>query len=223
MAEKDGFLHAPDVYMEKIAVGAGLPKDVIDLNASPIENLKSLARAKNCEISDLIVMILERDRHEELIAQVREAGARIKLIGDGDVAGVIATAMPEANVDMYIGTGGAPEGVLAAAALRCTGGQMQTRLLFDNNEQRERAKRMGITDFNRIYTLEDMAKGDDVMFAATGVTDGSMLDGIKRFPGGAETTSIVMRSKTTTVRTIITRHNFSHKIGGDPAAKESQS
>ncbi|MCH2038802.1 MAG: fructose-bisphosphatase class II family protein, partial [Rickettsiales bacterium] len=119
------------------------------------------------------------------------------------------------------GIGGAPEGVLAAAALRCTGGQMQTRLLFDDSEQRERAKRMGVTDFNRIYTLEDMAKGDDVMFAATGVTDGSMLNGIKRFPGGAETTSVVMRSKTTTVRTIITRHHFSHKIGGDPAAEEN--
>lgn len=217
MTERNGFLHAPDVYMDKIAVGGNLPSDVIDINAPIEKNLKNLAKAKKCDVSDLVVVILDRDRHQELIAKVREAGARIQLIGDGDVAGVIATALPEASVDLYVGIGGAPEGVLAAAALRCTGGQMQSRLLFDNNEQRERAKRMGITDLNRVYHLEDMAKGEDVMFAATGVTDGSMLDGIKRFNGGAITSSIVMRSKTTTVRTIITRHHFSHKIGGDPA------
>ncbi len=210
MAEKGGFLHAPDVYMEKIAVGGGLPDGVIDLDDTPEANLRSIAKAKGCEVSDLLVTILQRSRHEELIAQVREAGARIQLIGDGDVAGVIATAVPEAEVDVYMGIGGAPEGVLAAAALRCIGGQMMGRLIFDNSEQRERAKRMGITDLSRKYTMEEMAKGD-VMFAATGVTTGSMLKGVRRFPGGAETHSIVMRSKTATVRTMHTRHNFTRK------------
>lgn len=217
MAEKGGFLHAPDVYMEKISVGGGLPKDVVNLDATPEANLKSLAKAKGCDISDLLVCILQRSRHEEMIAKVREAGARIQMIGDGDVAGVIATTKSEeTGVDMYMGTGGAPEGVLAAAALRSVGGQMQGRLLFDNSEQRERAKRMGITDFNRLYHLEDMAKGD-VMFAATGVTDGSMLKGVKRFKGGAYTYSVVMRSKTATVRHITAEHHFARKIGGDPA------
>ena len=214
MAEKGGFLHAPDVYMDKIAVGGGLPEGVIDLDNSPEVNLKNLAKAKKCDVSDLLVTILQRSRHEELIAQVREAGARIQLIGDGDVAGVIATAVPEAQVDLYMGIGGAPEGVLAAAALRCIGGQMQGRLLFDNAEQRERAKRMGVSDFTRRYTMDDMAKGD-VMFAATGVTHGSMLQGVRRYPDGAETQSIVMRSKTATVRTITTRHNFTRKSGFD--------
>ncbi|MCD6034414.1 MAG: hypothetical protein K0R63_155 [Rickettsiales bacterium] len=216
IAERGGFLHAPDVYMDKIAVGGGLPDGIVDIDEEPAANLKSLAKAKKCDVSDLLVVILKRPRHEELIARVREAGARIQLIGDGDVAAVIATAKPETGADIYIGIGGAPEGVLAAAALRSIGGQMQGRLIFDNAEQRERAKRMGILDFTKRYTLEEMAKGD-VMFAATGVTSGSMLEGVKRFPGSARTTSIVMRSKTATVRTIITEHHFNRKIGGDPA------
>jgi len=215
MAEKGGFLHAPDVYMNKIAVGAHLPAGVVDLDDSPLKNLKSLAKAKKCHVSDLVVVILERDRHEKLIAQVREAGARIMLIADGDVAGVIATSRIDTGVDMYLGTGGAPEGVLAAAALRSIGGQMQGRLLFTDNEQKARAKRMGITNFNRKYELEDLAKGD-VMFAATGVTDGSMLRGVRRFPGGAITHSIVMRSKTGTVRIVQADHNFTRKTWGDP-------
>jgi fructose-1,6-bisphosphatase II / sedoheptulose-1,7-bisphosphatase len=216
MAEKGGFLHAPDVYMSKIAVGGGLPDGVVDLDNSPKQNLKNLAKAKKCEISDLVVIILQRDRHNEIIAGVREAGARIQLITDGDVAGVIATSRPGTGVDMYMGIGGAPEGVLAAAALRSIGGQMQGRLLFTADEERERAKRMGIDDFNRKYNLEELAKGD-VMFAATGVTDGSMLRGVHRFEGGATTQSIVMRSKTGTVRIIEAQHNFNRKtwMGGD--------
>jgi len=215
MAEKGGFLHAPDVYMEKIAVGGGLPAGIIDINASPQANLKNLAKAKKCEISDLVAVILERDRHAELIAKTREAGARIQLIADGDVAGVIATSRPGTGVDIYMGIGGAPEGVLAAAALRSIGGQMQGRLLFSEEEQKSRAKRMGIEDLNRVYHLEDMAKGD-VMFAATGVTDGSMLHGVRRFAGGASTQSIVMRSKTGTVRIVQADHNFTRKTWGDP-------
>ena len=214
MAEKGGFLHAPDVYMDKIAVGGGLPKGVVDLDNKPLTNLKNLAKAKKCDISDLVVCILERERHEDLIAKVREAGARIQLILDGDVAGVIATARPETGVDMYVGIGGAPEGVLAAAALRSTGGQMQGRLLFSKQEEKTRAQRMGIKDLNHKYDLEEMAKGD-VMFAATGVTDGSMLRGVRRFPGGATTHSIVMRSKTGTVRVVEASHNFTRKTWGD--------
>ncbi len=210
MAEKGGFLHAPDVYMSKIAVGGGLPEGVVDLDNSPKQNLKNLAKAKKCEVSDLVVVILQRDRHKEIIAGVREAGARIQLITDGDVAGVIATSRPGTGVDMYMGIGGAPEGVLAAAALRSIGGQMQGRLLFTADEERERAKRMGIDDFNRKYNLEELAKGD-VMFAATGVTDGSMLNGVRRFEGGATTHSIVMRSKTGTVRLVEAHHNFIRK------------
>jgi fructose-1,6-bisphosphatase II / sedoheptulose-1,7-bisphosphatase len=219
IAERGGFLHAPDVYMDKIAVGGGLPAGVVDIDDQPAVNLKNLAKAKKCDVADLLVVILKRERHNELIARVREAGARIQLIGDGDVAGVIATAKPETGADIYMGIGGAPEGVLAAAALRSIGGQMQGKLLFDNNEQRERAKRMGVTDLTKRYTLEEMAKGD-VMFAATGVTSGSMLEGVKRFDGGARTSSIVMRSKTGTVRTIVTEHYFSRKIGGDPGKRE---
>ncbi|MEQ8967225.1 MAG: class II fructose-bisphosphatase [Azospirillaceae bacterium] len=215
MANKGGFLKAPDVYMEKIAVGGDLPDDLIDLEATPAANLKSLALAKRAEISDLVVCILDRPRHQELIAKVREAGARIMLISDGDVSGVIATSQPEAGVDMYIGTGGAPEGVLAAAALRCIGGQMQGRLVFRNDDEKARAARHGITDLSRVYGLQDMASGD-VMFAATGVTGGPMLRGVRRFPAGAVTHSIVMRSKSGTVRTIEARHNFERKTGFAP-------
>lgn len=214
MAEKGGFLHAPDVYMNKIAVGGGLPDNIVDLDAKPAENLKALAHAKSCEISDLTVMILERDRHEELIAKTREAGARVQLIHDGDVAGVIATSRANTGVDMYCGIGGAPEGVLAAAALRCIGGQFQGRLLFKDDEEKERAQRMGVQDLDKKYLLNELASGD-VMFAATGVTDGSMLRGVKRYAGGAYTHSIIMRSKTGTVRLIEAEHNFVRKTWVD--------
>ncbi len=214
MADHGNFLNAPDVYMDKIAVGGGLPEGVVDLDASPAENLKNLARAKKVEISDLVACILDRPRHSELIVKVREAGARIMLISDGDVAGVIATSEAESGVDIYLGSGGAPEGVLAAAGLRCIGGQMQGRLLFRNDDEKGRAKRLGITDLNRKYSMLDLAKGD-VMFAATGVTTGSMLRGVRRFHGGAETHSLVMRSKTGTVRYITGRHNFNRKSGFD--------
>ncbi len=210
MAEHGGFLHAPDVYMDKIAVGPDLPEGVVDLDNSAKVNLTNLAKAKGCSISDLTVTILNRSRHEEIIAKVREAGARVFLLQDGDVAGVIATASEDTGVDMYLGIGGAPEGVLAAAALRCIGGQMQGRLLFSDDDEKQRATRMGISDFSRKYTLLDMAKGD-VMFAATGVTDGAMLSGVKRYEGGARTQSIVMRASTGTVRLIDAQHNFTRK------------
>ena len=210
MADDGGFLNAPDVYMDKIAVGGGLPDGVVDLDNAPAQNLQSLARAKKAEIADLVVCILDRPRHAELIAKVRKAGARIMLIGDGDVAGVIATSSAETGIDIYMGSGGAPEGVLAAAALRCIGGQMQGRLLFRNDDERGRAERLGITDLNRKYGLLDMAHGD-VMFAATGVTNGAMLRGVRRFPGGAFTHSVVMRSKTGTVRYVEANHDFTRK------------
>ncbi len=210
MADDGGFLNAPDVYMDKIAVGGGLPDHIVDLDEAPAENLKNLARAKKAEIADLVVCILDRPRHAELITRVRESGARIMLIGDGDVSGVIATSDPETGIDIYMGSGGAPEGVLAAAALRCIGGQMQGRLLFRNDDERGRAHRLGITDLNRKYDLLDMAHGD-VMFAATGVTNGSMLKGVRRFPGGAFTHSVVMRSKTGTVRRVEADHDFTRK------------
>lgn len=207
-AEKGGFLHAPDVYMEKIAVGGGLPAGVINLEDAPKKNLANLAKAKKCAISDIMVVILHRPRHEELVAKVREAGARIQLIGDGDVAGIIAATQPETNVNMYMGIGGAPEGVLAAAALQCVGGQMHGRLLFDGEDaQKERARRMGIEDLNKIYTLDELAHGD-IMFAATGVTSGWMLEGIQRTATGAKSHSLVMRSRTSTLREVRTRHSF---------------
>ncbi len=212
MAEHGGFLNAPDVYMDKIAVGGGLPEGIVDLDKTPAQNLKDLAKAKKEEVSDLVVCILDRPRHAELIAKVREAGARIMLIGDGDVSGVIATSTGDSGISIYMGSGGAPEGVLAAAALRCIGGQIQGRLLFRNDDEKARARKWGITDLNRKYSMTDMAKGD-VMFAATGVTSGSMLKGVRRFGNGAETHSIVMRSKTGTVRWISASHNFSIKTG----------
>jgi fructose-1,6-bisphosphatase II / sedoheptulose-1,7-bisphosphatase len=215
MAEQGGFLNSPDVYMDKIAVGGGLPDGVVDLDEKPAANLKNLAKAKKVEVADLVACILDRPRHEQLIARVREAGARIMLISDGDISGVIATSQPESGVDIYLGSGGAPEGVLAAAALQCIGGQMQGRLLFRNDQERGRATRMGITDFNRKYEMSDLAHGN-VMFAATGVTNGSLLRGVRRFSGGAETHSLVMRSKSGTVRYIEAHHNFSRKTGFDP-------
>jgi fructose-1,6-bisphosphatase II / sedoheptulose-1,7-bisphosphatase len=212
MAEEGGFLNAPDVYMDKIAVGGGLPEGIVDLDETPKANLKNLAKVKKAEISDLVVCILDRPRHADLIGKVREAGARIMLISDGDVSGVIATSRPESGVDMYMGSGGAPEGVLAAAALRCIGGHMQGRLLFRNDDEKQRAGKWGIKDLNRKYGLLDLARGD-VMFAATGVTDGSMLRGVRRSATGGSTHSIVMRSKTGTVRVIEATHNFTRKPG----------
>jgi fructose-1,6-bisphosphatase II / sedoheptulose-1,7-bisphosphatase len=210
LADRGKFLHAPDVYMDKIAVGPGLPEGVVTLNASISTNLRNLALARQCDVSDLMVCVLERERHEEIVARCREAGARITLIGEGDVAGVIATSQPETGIDLYLGSGGAPEGVLAAAALRCTGGQMQGRLMFEDDAQIARALGMGITDPSRIYNAAEMAAGD-VMFAATGITSGQMLGGVKRGAHGATTYSIVMRSKSGTVRYIEAHHNFQKK------------
>jgi fructose-1,6-bisphosphatase II / sedoheptulose-1,7-bisphosphatase len=207
MAESGNFLNAPDVYMDKIAVGPGLPEGVVDLDLTPVENLQRVAAAKKAQTADLLVCILDRPRHADLISKVRAAGARIMLISDGDVSGVIATAQPESGVDVYMGSGGAPEGVLAAAALRCIGGQMQGRLLFRNDDERGRAVKWGIKDLNRKYKLLDLAKGN-VMFAATGVTSGAMLKGVRRFHGGAITHSLVMRSKSGTVRYIEAHHRF---------------
>ena len=214
MAEEGGFLNAPDTYMEKIAIGHSLPDGLVDLDEKVEVNLKELARAKGTDISDLVVCILDRPRHDEIIVKCREAGSRIMLIGDGDVSGVIATSQEEAGVDIYVGVGGAPEGVLAAAALRCIGGQMQGRLIFRSSDERQRAERMGITDFDRKYELNELA-GGEVMFAATGVTSGTMLKGVRRFRNGAKTHSMIMRSKTGTVRYIEAEHNFRRKIGFD--------
>jgi len=218
MAEHGGFLNSPDVYMDKIAVGGGLPDGIVDIDKEPAENLQNLARAKGLDVKDIVACILDRPRHEELIRKVRDAGARIMLITDGDVSGVMATSEEASGVDIYIGSGGAPEGVLAAAALRCIGGQMQGRLMFRNDTERGRAERCGITDFDRKYDLLDLASGD-VMFAATGVTNGTMLDGVRRFSGGAKTHSLVMRSKSGTVRYIEAIHNFNRKTGFDPVDK----
>jgi fructose-1,6-bisphosphatase class II len=206
IAEEGKFLHAPDCYMEKIAVG---PEAVgaIDLNRSPTENLREIARAKKCSVSDLTAIILDRPRHEELIKEVRMAGARIWLIGDGDVSAAIATTEPTSGVDVLFGTGGAPEGVIAAAALRCRGGDFMGRLVYKNEAERERARKMGIQDPDRIHGIQDLAKGH-VMFCATGVTQGTFLNGVRFFKGGAESHSVVMRSETGTIRYIHTQHHF---------------
>jgi fructose-1,6-bisphosphatase II / sedoheptulose-1,7-bisphosphatase len=201
--------------MDKIAVGGGLPNDLVDLDEEPAKNLSALAKAKKSEVRDLVACILDRPRHEALIRKVREAGARIMLISDGDISGVIATSQPESGVDIYFGQGGAPEGVLAAAALRCIGGQFQGRLMFRNDEEKSRAAKWGIKDLNRKYKMEELAHGE-VMFAATGVTTGSLLRGVRRFAKGAETHSLVMRSKSGTVRYVSATHNFTRKTGFDP-------
>ena len=215
MADPGGLLNAPDIYMDKIAVGGDLPEGVVDLDAEPAANLRALAKAKNTEVEDLVVCILDRPRHSEIIQKVREAGARVMLIADGDIAGVIATTRYSAGVDLYMGIGGAPEGVLAAAALRCIGGQMQGRLSFRKEGHRERAERWGITDFDRTYSLAELA-GGDVIFAATGVTDGTMLRGVRRHGGFAQTHSVVMRSRTGTIRLIEADHNLGRKPAADP-------
>jgi fructose-1,6-bisphosphatase II / sedoheptulose-1,7-bisphosphatase len=204
ISERGGLLHAPDIYMNKIAIGPGYAPGVVDLDAPPATNIEALARAKGVPVAEITACILDRPRHAELIAAVRKAGAAVQLIPDGDIAGVIWTTDPdETGIDIYLGSGGAPEGVLAAAALRCIGGQIEGRLLYASDEQRARAQKMGIADLNRKFKLEDMASAD-VIFSATGVTDGSLLDGV-RFNGDfAETETVVMRSRTGTVRRIKT-------------------
>ncbi|MBI2232195.1 MAG: class II fructose-bisphosphatase [Deltaproteobacteria bacterium] len=209
MADAGNLLHCPDTYMEKIATGP-VGRGVVDLDKTPTENLRALAEAKRCRVEDLTVIILSRPRHEAIIKEVRQAGARIRLIGDGDVSAAIATTKPETGIDVLLGIGGAPEGVLAAAALRCAGGEFQGRLAPRNNEEIERAKKMGVTDIKKKFKIDELARGD-VMFAATGVTDGDYLQGVHFFAGGATTQSVVMRSRSHTVRLINATHYFDHK------------
>jgi fructose-1,6-bisphosphatase II / sedoheptulose-1,7-bisphosphatase len=211
ISEEGGLLNAPDVYMDKLAVGPGYPEGIIDLAKSPSENVQAVAKAKGVSPSEIIVCVLDRPRHEKIIAELRAIGCGIMLIPDGDVAGVIATTNPETNIDMYMGSGGAPEGVLACAALRCVGGQFKGRLLFRNDDEKSRARKWGITDLDKIYDLKELAKGDCI-FAATGVTDGSLLKGVKRMPSGLMTTdSVVMRASSGTVRWIKGEHHAARK------------
>ncbi|GAA3706330.1 MULTISPECIES: class II fructose-bisphosphatase [Sphingomonas] len=207
IAEKGGLLNAPDVYMDKIAVGPGYPEGIIDLDRSPSENVRAVAEAKGVSPRDIIVCVLDRPRHEAMIAELRELGCGVMLIGDGDVAGVIATTNPDTTIDVYMGSGGAPEGVLACAALRCVGGQFKGRLLFRNDDERGRAAKWGVTDLNRQYDLTDLAKGDCI-FAATGVTDGSLLAGVKRKGKIMTTESVVMRASSGTVRWVKGEHRL---------------
>ncbi len=209
IAEKGGLLNAPDTYMEKIAVGP-VGKGVIDIDDSPAENLKRLAEAKKCRVQDLTAVVLDRPRHEKIIADIRDAGARIQLIGDGDVSAAIACSEPNSGVDILFGTGGAPEGVIAAAALRCIGGDFQGRLNFRSEQEQLRAAKMGITNPDKIYSIEELASGP-VMFCATGVTSGSFLQGVQFMPWGAYTHSIVMRSQSGTIRRIEAEHHFDTK------------
>lgn len=206
MGPRGSMLHAPDTYMDKLAIGPGYPEGILNLDMTPAERVTALSKARGCSPNDITVCVLERPRHEAIIAEIRGTGASIRLITDGDVAGVIHTA--EANltgIDMYMGQGGAPEGVLAAAALKCMGGQMWGRLLFRNDDERARAAKAGITDFERVYTRDEMVT-EDVIFAATGVTSGSILSGIKREPGWLTTETVLMRSKTGSIRRMSYRH-----------------
>ena len=211
IAEQGCLLNAPDVYMDKLAVGPGYPDGVIDLSKSPSDNVRSIAAAKGVDPSEIIACVLDRPRHAALIAELRALGCGIMLIPDGDVAGVLAVTDPDTTIDVYMGQGGAPEGVLAAAALRCVGGQFQGRLVFRNDDERARAARWGVEDLDRIYHLTDLARGD-VIFAATGVTDGSLLEGVKRRKGFFTTESVVMRASTGTVRWVKGEHR--HEPGG---------
>jgi fructose-1,6-bisphosphatase II len=209
VADDGKFLNAPDTYMDKIATGpAG--RGVIDITKSPTWNLSALAEAKRAKVEELTAIILERDRHQPLIAEVRKAGARIRLISDGDVSAAIATCKDVAGIDILFGIGGAPEGVLAAAALRCLNGEMQGKLKYRSDDERARAEKMGVKDHNKVYKVDELAQGN-VMFAATGVTDGSFLAGVRVFPNGAHTQSIVMRSQSGTVRTVDATHDFVRK------------
>jgi fructose-1,6-bisphosphatase II len=207
MAEHGKFLNAPDTYMKKLAVGPAIGRGVVDIRRTATENLRAIAQKKGCDVDDLTAVILDRPRHAALIAEVRAAGARIRLISDGDVGGAIATADPVTGIDVLIGTGGAPEGVLAAAALRCVSGDFQGQLQPRNDDEIARAARMGIPDIHHIFAIDELASGD-VMFAATGVTDGFLLRGVRFFADGAESFSVVMRSRSGTVRQIHTRHRF---------------
>jgi fructose-1,6-bisphosphatase class II len=209
IGEKGNLMNAPDTYMNKIAVGPSA-KGAIDITLTPTENLKRVAEAKSCRVQDLTAMVLDRPRHHDLIKELRETGCRIHLIGDGDVAAAIATALPDSGIDILFGTGGAPEGVIAAAALRCLGGDFQGVFVPRNDEEVARAKKMGVDDITKILNIDDLAKGN-VMFVATGVTDGPLLDGVKFKPWGAETHSIVMRSKSGTIRYIKAEHHFDKK------------
>lgn len=208
-AEEGGFLHAPDTYMQKIAVGPKA-KGVIDIRESPTWNVKRVAKAIGKDVGDVMVVVLDRPRHESIIRELREAGARVRLIGDGDVSAAISTTDEDTGVDMLMGTGGAPEGVIAAAALRCLGGDMQGILAWRNDEEKARATKMGIKDLSKIYTMDELAHGH-VMFIATGVTNGSYLEGIRYLSGGAVTHSIVMRSQTGTIREVKAHHHFRNK------------
>jgi fructose-1,6-bisphosphatase II / sedoheptulose-1,7-bisphosphatase len=207
IAEKGGLLNAPDVYMDKIAVGPGYPEGIIDLDRSPTENVTAIAEAKGVKPSEIIACVLDRPRHEALVAELRSIGCGVMLIGDGDVAGVIATSDPETTIDVYMGSGGAPEGVLACAALRCVGGQFKGRLLFRNDDERGRAGKWGVTDLDKQYDLSELAIGDCI-FAATGVTDGSLLAGVKRRKGKMTTESVVMRASSGTVRWVKGEHRL---------------
>jgi len=209
IAERGGLLNAPDTYMEKLAIGPGYPEGTIDILKSPADNIRAIAKAKGVEPGEIIACVLDRDRHQGIIDELRGLGCGIKLIPDGDVAGVMATADPDTGIDVYIGTGGAPEGVLAAAALRCVGGQMQGKLVFRNDDEVERARRWGIDDLDRVYGITDMARSDCI-FAATGVTDGSLLKGVHRTKACVTTESIVMRASSGTVRRVATEH---YKLG----------
>jgi fructose-1,6-bisphosphatase II / sedoheptulose-1,7-bisphosphatase len=212
IAEEGSLLNAPDVYMEKLAVGPGFPPGIVDLDRSPADNIRAIAAAKGVPVSEVTACVLDRPRHARLIEDIRSTGASIRLIGDGDVAGVIHTTNPdETGIDIYLGIGGAPEGVLAAAALRCIGGQMQGRLVINSDEQRERAMRMGVTDVNKKYDMTEMARGD-VLFAATGVTDGNLLSGVKFGRNSITTHTVVMRSSSGTVRWIKAEHQDPDKF-----------
>lgn len=212
MGSRKGLLPVPPIYMQKIAVGAGLPADVVSLDASPAENLRALGRAKGTDVADLTVCVLDRPRHSRLVDEIREAGARVMLIQHGDVSGVVATADPMSGVDIYLGVGGACEGIISAAALRCCGGQMQARLVPTSGEERSQVMELGLKEPDQLLTLDDMAAGE-VMFAATGVTPGSLLRGVRRFGDGAITHSLVMRSLTGTVRRIEAHHRFGRSDG----------
>lgn len=208
VAEHGNFLHAPDTYMDKIACGPEA-KGQIDIDASPTQNIQRVSEALNKPVNEVTVMILDRPRHADLIAEVRKTGARIHLIGDGDVSAAIAAAWPDTGIDLLMGIGGAPEGVISAAAMQCLGGDFQGRLKFRNENEKERAKKMGITDLDKKYTIDELARGS-VMFCATGVTDGPFLKGVKMLPGRqCRTYSVVMRSQTGTIRTIEAHHNLS--------------
>ena len=211
IAEKGCLLNAPDTYMDKLAIGPGYPEGTIDITRSVSDNIRAVAKVKGVDPSEITACVLDRDRHAGIIAELRALGCGVRLIPDGDVAGVIATADPDTGIDIYMGTGGAPEGVLAAAALRCVGGQLQGRLVFRNDDEVARARRWGIDDLDRVYTLNEMAKGDCI-FAATGVTDGSLLKGVHRGKGCVTTESVVMRASTGTIRRVSTEyHDLAHR------------